>query len=93
MYIVYVWIFVYVLVFFNVVVLFLVMNFIVELIYEFIRILKFVNLENLFKKIYGKFYYYVKLIEVNFYFLNFDKIVLLLSFLENNFESWFVKNM
>lgn len=67
-------------------VLSLVMNFIVESIHEFIRTSKLVNLENLLKKIYGKFHH-VKLTEVNFHFSNFDKTASLLSFLENNLES------
>lgn len=93
MYIAYAWIFVYASVFSNVVVLSLVMNFIVESIHEFIRTSKLVNLENLLKKIYGKFHHHVKLTEVNFHFSNFDKTASLLSFLENNLESWSVKNM
>lgn len=63
------------------------MNFIVESIHEFIRTSKLVNLENLLKKIYGKFHHHVKLTEDNFHFSNFDKTASLLSFLENNRES------
>lgn len=85
--------FVYASVFSNVVVLSLVMNFIVESIHEFIRTSKLVNLQNLRKKICGLFHRHVKLTEVNFHFSNFDKTASLLSFLENNHESWSVKNM
>lgn len=68
MYIAYACTFVYASVFSNVVVLSLVMNFIVESIHEFIRTSKLVNLENLLKKIYGKFHHHVKLTGIIFTF-------------------------